>query len=310
MKLSTSHHFIIPGQRGLQKFGHILLKELQSKQKVQIVPESSKSDIHLTVISGKIKKRSKNVLRIDGVYYDIARKKMNEAIKQSIKKSDGVIFQSRWCQKFANTMLNVQAKSSAIVHNGVKQSQFLNPLSIPKEFDKAFVCCAHWRINKRLKSIVACVLEIRKRTGIDLGLYVIGKPDYKCDSKYIKYVGSVSSVAPYYSVSDYMCHICHLDACPNAVIEGLSAGLPVVCNNIGGTPEIVRDSGIIVDLDRPFDFRYIKKMKEVGPSSVDREKLISGMMKVMNKKWTIKRPELDISVAAKGYYDFFVSLMG
>lgn len=310
MKLSTSHHFSMPGRRGLQKFGHILLEELQSKCGVKIVTETAKSDIHLTVISGNLKRRSKNVLRIDGVYYDIGRRVMNGAIKRSIESSDGVIFQSKWCQKFATTMLGTQPKRSVIVHNGVKQSQFKNAPSAPKEFDKAFVCCAHWRINKRLKSIIHSVLETRERIGVDLGLYVIGKPDYKYTSKFIKYLGNVKSVAPWYATADYMCHICHIDACPNAVIEGLSAGLPVVCNNIGGTPEIVGKSGVIVDLDRPFNFRYINRMEDVGPSSVDKEKLIAGMMKVVDRDWDINRPELDISVAAKGYYDFFASLLG
>ncbi len=309
MKLSTSHHFSTPGRRGLQKFGHILLEELQSTYKVRIVPESAKSDIHLTIISGKLKKRAKNVLRIDGVYYDIGRRVMNGAIKRSIESSDGVVFQSQWCEKFATTMLKTRAKMSTVVHNGVKQSQFKGS-PVVREFDKAFICCSHWRINKRLESIVHAVLEIRKRTGVDLGLYVIGKPDYELSSKHIKYAGNVQSVSPFYASADYMCHICHIDACPNAVIEGLSAGLPVVCNNIGGTPEIVGKSGVIVDLDRPFDFRYIRDMEDVGPSSVNKEKLIVGMMKVMDQKWEISRPELDISVAAKGYYDFFTSLMG
>jgi len=310
MRLSTSHHFSSSGRRGLQKFGNILLEELKSRYGVKIVPESARSDIHLTVISGKLKKRAKNILRIDGVYYDVIRRSMNNSIKRSIESSDGVIYQSKWCRKFATTMLKTKSKLSTVVYNGVKQSCFQNLPVAQKEFDKAFICCAHWRINKRLKSIVQSLLEVRKRTGVDLGMYVLGKPDYKQKSDYIKYIGDVKSVAPFYAVADYMCHICHLDACPNAVIEGLSAGLPVVCNNIGGTPEIVGSSGVQVELDRPFDFRYIKRMDDVGPNSVNTEKLVEGMVQVMNQDWQITRPELDISASAKGYYDFFVSLLG
>ena len=308
MRLSASHHFRSPGKRGLQKFGKALLDELRDGFNVRMVSEEEKSDIHLTIISGQRKKGATNVLRIDGVYYDVRRISMNNPIKRSIESFDGVVFQSNWCRTFVTTMLKTRPKSSAVVYNGVDQEKLLGKAA-PKKFEKAFVCCAYWRVNKRLESIVHSVLDVRQKIGIDLGLYVVGKPDYEHSSKYVEYVGNVDRVAPYYAAADYMCHICHIDACPNAVVEGLSVGLPVVCNNIGGTPEIVKDSGVIVDIDRPFDFRYIKTMAAVGPKSVDQRKLTAGMMEAMSRKWDIKRPDLDISVAAKGYYDYFCSLL-
>ena len=117
------------------------------------------------------------------------------------------------------------------------QPQEVSPIF--HNFDQAFVCCAHWRINKRLQSIVHSFLAVNDRSDLNLGLFVVGKPDYVHKHPNVVYLGDVKKVSPVYAASNYMCHICHLDACPNSVIEGLSFGLPVLSNNIGGTPEIV-----------------------------------------------------------------------
>ncbi len=306
MKVSFSKHFFRGQAKGLQKFGDLLQHELRANHKVQIVPTHARSDIHLTAISGPPKSKARNVLRIDGVYYDKKRLPMNQPIKRSIKTFDGVIYQSQWAQVFAEKMLKVKAKKSEVIYNGTK----LFPSQSKSSSEKVFICCAIWRSNKRLETITKAFLAAKSETELNLRLLVIGDPDFVLKDSAIKYFGKVNSdLFDLYKQADYMCHICHLDACPNSVIEALAMGIPVLCNNIGGTPEVVCDSGIILDLDKPFDFKAVKSMKDVGPRSIDQKVVKEGMLQMVEKSWLVKRPDLAISVSAQKYYDFFSSLL-
>lgn len=306
MKLSTDRNF--QGPRGFQKFGGLLLEELQKKHGVKVVGPKEKSDIHLSFIHIKPKKGTKHVLRLDGVYYDVQRLGMNGSIKRAIRAADGVVYQSCWAQKFVEGMFKTKAKLSVVIHNGTRQSKIRNARADDLGFDKVWLCCSHWRVNKRLKSIVQSFLELPDNTC----LCIAGKADYRYDHPRVKYFGYLQGgkLFSLYRTSDYFCHICHLDACPNVVVEALSAGLPVLSNNIGGTPELVQDDGVVIPLDKPFDFRPIKTMDVVGPASVNQDVLVSGMRKMMESDWAVDRPDLDISVSARKYYDFFVRLLG
>lgn len=299
----------LSGSRGLEKFGRLLVQTLSDNHGVTVVGRGSKSDIHFCVIKNDPKPGAKTLLRIDGVYYDKARLSMNRPISLSITQADGVVYQSYWSKIFAETMLGVQPKVSEVILNGIDQTRFRGS-KITTRFDKVFICCSHWRVNKRLKSIVQSFLEWKSSCDKNIGLMVVGKPDYHTNDPSVSFLGMVSSgLESLYRNSDYMCHICHLDACPNTVVEALSSGLPVLCNNIGGTPELVKSDGVIVELDEPFNFRPIQKMKQVGPASVKKELLIEGMAKIMSQDWNVERPDLDISVSAGKYFDFCMKLL-
>lgn len=310
MRLSLDRN--LSGSRGLQRFGSLLLDKLR-EYGVKVVGKGQKSDIHFLIINGDRKQGAKNVVRLDGVYYDVKRLKMNNSIRSTMKKMDGVIYQSKWCKLFVETMLKVRPKCSTVIYNGTDQSKFKKArLEEDLGFDKLFVVCAHWRINKRLKSIMRSFLQAREESDQNLGLFVVGEADHYEANDGVLYYDLVKNDRLYgiYKSADYMCHICHLDACPNAVVEGLSAGLPVLCNNIGGTPEIVGDDGIILELDKPFNFKAIKNMAVVGPKSVNNALLTQGMLDMTNRDWSVSRPDLDISVSARKYYEFFKSLLG
>lgn len=308
MRISVSHHWKQDKRRGFKKFAALLLKELVLNHEVQIVGSDQRSDIHLTMIHGPQKKKSKNILRIDGVYYDKGRLTQNRAIAQSIRCFDAVVFQSKWCETFATRMLNVRPKVSKVIYNGTKQNKVTNIEE--REFDRVFVCCANWRPNKRLKAITKAFLRAREASAENWGLFVLGNPDYEFAHDSIRYFGYVDDPCSIYRSSDYMCHICHLDACPNSVVEGLSAGLPVLCNNIGGTPELVKDSGIILNMDEPFNFKPVKNMEAVGSRSVNQQLLVNGMLEMSSRLWNVNRPDLDISVSARAYYELFEYILG
>ena len=65
-------------------------------------------------------------------------------------------------------------------------------------------------------------------------------------------------------------NIKYLDPCPNAVIEAMSCGLPVIYSNSGGSPELVGNSaGIGLNVDLNWDKIVIPKEKEMLDSMLN-----------------------------------------
>ena len=295
------------GNRGLQKFCKILLAEMSEKFGVRIV--DNRSDIHLCIIRNEPKPGAKILLRIDGVYYDKKRIGMNRPIARSISTADGVIYQSKWSQTLAEKMLKTKARKSAVAWNAVKQSQIPNKRPNEFGFDKMFICCSHWRVNKRLKSIVNSFIKFNSEFDLNYGLLVAGDHDYFVDNSNVKFIGISNNLWNLYSQSDYMCHICHLDSCPNTVVAALSAGLPVLCNNICGTHELVGADGVILNIDKSFNFNTIGNIKDVGSHIVNNNVIIEGMKQIASREWKVNRPDLDVSQSAKKYYDFCMEIL-
>ncbi len=51
--------------------------------------------------------------------------------------------------------------------------------------------------------------------------------------------GRIANVGDYLDISDIMVHSSLGEGCSNAILEGMSHGLPIVATKVGGTPEIV-----------------------------------------------------------------------
>lgn len=307
MKVSLSR--TIDGKIGFQNFLRRLFDRLEGYG-VKLVEEKDPSDIHLSVISGH-KRRAKNIMRIDNVYYDRPRIKMNDAIKRSIDASDAVIFQSRWSKACVSHMLKINPPLNTVINNGIDQSIFKNAPIDRMGYERIFIACAHWRDSKRPHAILNAFIEAQRKADKNIGLFFVGRLKNKVASKHIRYFQDPdeSKLISLYQSADYLVHICHLDSCPNSVVEGLSAGCAVLCNNIGGTPEMVGDDGIQLPIDKPFRYMPIPSIRNVGSRSVDVNIVSEGMIMMMSKSWTVHRPEFDISNVAKDYYNFFKKVL-
>lgn len=303
MKISVARN--LKGAIGWQVFLRQLLKDMSTRYSVRVVDQRSPSDIHIGIIGDKRKKRSANIWRVDGIYYDRPRIERNQSIARGIKSADGVVYQSRWSMKMVHEMLRIKGKQEVVIHNG--SIPFSNNIKINKRgYDKVWVACAHWRPNKRGEAIIDAFLCAKKKIDARVGLFFVGEYGGN-PAEDVIFMGKRSrkEIGSILASSDYMVHICHIDSCPNSVVEGLLSGLPVLCNNIGGTPEIVQEDGIILPIDRPFSFKPVKSMKNVGSRSVDVELLSKGMLQMMQKKWLVHRSDLLIKFCSKKYYDFF-----
>jgi glycosyltransferase involved in cell wall biosynthesis len=287
-----SSNFIDQLSRQLEEMGH------------QIVDR--KPDISLCTVTLNNPHKCPAVLRVDGIYYDREREGMNRAIKTSMDRANAVIYQSSFSKKMIKQMIGLSKCHSAVIHNGIDRSVYAS-LQKQKQSDHTFISCAHWRINKRPKEIARAFLDANI-TGSTL--HIVGEvpKDMIIRDPKILYRGALGrrEVLQAFKDADYMIHICHIDSCPNSVVEALGAGLPVVCNNISGTPEIVGTSGIVADIDPEFDFRFVKDMNSLP--RVNMAKLTEAIRQITTANIVVDRPDLDIRTTAKEYVRVFESV--
>lgn len=106
-------------------------------------------------------------------------------------------------------------------------------------------------------------LVLLKENGRKFSYLIIGEgPDRKTIEKQIEtsglhncvfLLGAKSNVAEYLNIADLFIHSSRGEGCPNAVLEAMASGLPVIATDTGGTSEIVED-----DFGRLFPYKNIR----------------------------------------------------
>ena len=150
------------------------------------------------------------------------------------------------------------------------------------------------------------------KANIDRHLYMIGgiglgeNSSYKSkikkyNSKYIHILGKKTQkeTISILKSCDYQIHLCHIDSCPNIVLEGLSCGLNVLCCNLGGTKELVKDDGIILNADKMWSGKYLPS--SIKLDSLEKKVVAKGIHKLMKIKTKPDICRFDMSKVVKKY---------
>lgn len=284
---------------GPASFRGRLIEYLNDRDGVEVVTDPDKKfDIELCLIRRISKHKKPYVLRADGCYY-ITLLDNNPALAKAISQSNFTIYQSEFSRQMCQDILRVNKKSK-VIYNGIDQNYIAQIEPDKTIIHGSFVTTAgSWRDNKRPRSIINGFLE----AGTNKNLYVLGGDidKYKVKSKYVHFLGMKSEreSISIMKACDYQLHLCHIDSCPNAVVEGLSSGLNILCANLGGTKELVKDNGVVLEVDK----WKRKKMKKQTLDSLDLRVVAEGIHKLMEKKERVVRPDLDISHSAERYYN-------
>jgi len=259
--------------------------------------------VGINFIHGKTRKGYFNVLRLDGVYYDLARMRMNDPIRRAIETHDLVIYQSSFSKIFAEKMLGVRARKDCVIHNGTGMA----PCEKTCEREDIIVTSSRWRTNKRPKAIARAFVHASDDLGMIAKLVFVGDvdPSSRICHPNIDYVGSKNhdDIRNLYHRAKLMVHVCHIDSCSNSVVEGLRMGLPVLCNNIGGTRELIGENCMISNIDREFSFRPVANMDQVGDDSIDHRILGSDMNSALKKCYIKYREDMSMTSCAVKYVE-------
>ena len=100
-----------------------------------------------------------------------------------------------------------------------------------------------------------------------------------------------------------MIHIAWLDCCPNSVVEGLASGLPVLCSHNGGTKELVKNDGIVIQLEE--DYELGTKLDLYSPPKIDVNKIVEGILKCLEMPRVKNRDDLKMSNVSLLYKKLF-----
>jgi glycosyltransferase involved in cell wall biosynthesis len=173
-------------------------------------------------------------------------------IRQALMRAHGVIAVSG-ALKQRMVELGVEAGKIAVIRNGVDRAIFhprdrmaaKRKLKLDAE-SRIIVAVGALVPLKGLERLIGAMALMR-----DVKLYVIGEGPQRAalqariekndltDRVFLAGARPQVELADWYSAADLFCLASHREGCPNAVIEALACGLPVVAADVGGVSELV-----------------------------------------------------------------------
>jgi hypothetical protein len=232
-------------------------------------------------------------------WYKKGWKKKNKELVNIHRKSDYIIYQSKFCKNASKSLNNYETKN--------KNKILLNCLSSAKSIIRpndtnyfmlsgVFDIDAYHIISPALLAFKHLAENYNfKKKNIKLIIYGFFTKEaknekwYKIVEEYITYLTStgILEFRGKYNYKDnnnfldisYALHLKYKDPCPNAVVERIKLGILHIFSNSGGTPEIIRDTGLPINVKNTWS-------KQVP---VNYKILVKKILEIINKKKTLRK---------------------
>lgn len=237
----------------------------------------------------------------------------NRKIQASYLTHDGIIFQSEFCRDVYHAC-GFPIRPHRIIHNGVPEEFTPHGPRLEDRrqrwgVDKVLIASASWRRHKRLEELVVAMGDPRLA---NVCLLVLGGYEYQLNQEVppnvYKYPRVHSGMLPnLYRSADAMVHLSWLDWCPNTVVEALACGLPVLCSHNGGTRELLKGQGKVVELEEDYELGTMIDL--YNPPEVDTETIVQGILEVLEMPKSTGRPDLAMSRVAEDYWQCAMSTL-
>ena len=305
---------------GKSKFLTRLIPELD-RLGVKVQFEEKGADVALLIsrCRGKFPKIP-TVVRMDGITLldtKDERDRLRNKIRPSVNKCNAIIYQSEFCRRMLNGILKPKVKKQYVIFNGANiQDYFVKPAESDKLqnvlISSKWFDGKNFRYHKRLREMWEVAVEYCSMYSGDTKFWIAGETGGeekhwpKHDS--IEFLGHLDSLTlkRYYVLCDVMLYLAWYDWCPNQVIEVLCAGVPVVCNNNGGVPEIVKNNGIICNIDVMMP---TKRIASNMPPAFNRLTVLENLRDVLHSPPNLDIWHVNIRNVAKQYKKVFEEVL-
>jgi len=301
---------------GKMKFIDRLIPELKKLGVKCHGDKNKKSDMRLalTHFRGKYKD-GPTAIRIDGSHFtqDPHSKWNNKRTVDCMKKSKAVIYQSPWCKQMSYGIMKYKRpKRDFVIFNGANPEDYKEKIDLGP--GKHVLLCANWKqkTHKRLTEMTEIASQYPKAH-----FWVAGNTELKVTkAENITYLGLLAEpeLQKYNSSCHVMLNLPHWDWCPNAVVECLVAGMPVVYTSGTGMTDLVGESGVAVKDSSPKP-RLMKvkidarKHVRIKVPKIDYEE-VKHALDIALEMPRVHRPDLFIENIAKQYYKVFKAVLG
>lgn len=213
---------------------------------------------------------------------------------------DRIIYQSRFSQKVH--MRYFRNKSCDVIVNGsIYRGQSKSSRAIKDDNEIRLVTIYdEWKPAKRIDDLVAFVQWARESKKVPLNLTILGYTG-KAPSCAPPSMKSIIETAPFVHTlprfqsfdgeiqkalfdSHIYITFSFRDPCPNAVIEAMAHGLPVVGLTSGGLPDIVGDAGMLIPMDDFDDGFFSSHRFDCDFPPIDFEQILQAVLTVSTNR--------------------------
>ncbi|MBI3793122.1 MAG: glycosyltransferase family 4 protein [Nitrospinae bacterium] len=181
--------------------------------------------------------------------------------KRSFESADGVICLSEYARELAEKVCRL--KRSAVIPHGISEAFRNPPKTLPQNGPLKLLYVSSQYIYKHHWNVVLAVHRLRKITGRDLTLDLVGVGELETtepraseklrdamasvgDSSFVKMRGSVPyrEMQDVYRGADIFVFASSCETFGNILLEAMSAGLPIACSNKRPMSDILGDGGV------------------------------------------------------------------
>lgn len=186
-------------------------------------------------------------------------KAIGPAVKMLWNGADALTANSKGLQDFALRFYS--KKNISIIYNGVDTDFFYPDYSKRDKRKLNLLFVSRLIERKGLQHIIPQLKDIRSRTNKDICLTVVGDGPYRqtlveLTEKHgvgdiVFFVGQKdkAQLPSYYQSGDIFIFPSKREGMPNAVLEAMACGLPIVMTHCEGSDELVDGNGFVTDTD-------------------------------------------------------------
>jgi glycosyltransferase involved in cell wall biosynthesis len=167
------------------------------------------------------------------------RKEKHELIRTVSKLADVVVFQSEFVKD--NMYDYIKPEKYKVIHNGGDNEMFY-----PGHDSGDYIGHITWGVDtiKRLDLLKQQIIERPSERFLLIGRHSESHFDFNLPNVTLIVPQERPKLREFYLKMKVLFFPSELDPCPNTVIEAIMCGVPVCYNEIGGTKELVKDSGL------------------------------------------------------------------